>query len=83
MAKDTRLEDAEKRANNIRESISEKKFDAQITRPVTISGGVAEFHSDMNSEELIDEADKALYTAKNTGRNKICISSALNGGASY
>lgn len=40
----------------------------------TISGGVSCFpqHSRF-VEELIDKADRALYEAKRTGRNKICI----------
>ena len=42
---------------------------------VTISGGVAEFSTEINStlspEELVDVADKALYVSKNKGRNRI------------
>lgn len=38
---------------------------------ITLSGGVAEFKSSENEEELISRADAALYTAKHNGRNQI------------
>ena len=41
---------------------------------VTISGGVSAFPTDgMNAIEVLRKADQALYRAKTTGRNKICI----------
>ncbi len=40
---------------------------------ITISGGVAEVNKTTEvSKTLIDTADKALYKAKQSGRNKIC-----------
>ena len=43
---------------------------------VTGSFGVAELTDDMQSfEELIEAADAALYEAKKTGRDKVCVSS--------
>ncbi len=40
---------------------------------VTVSIGVATFPDDASDrEELIDNADKALYLAKRTGRNRVC-----------
>ncbi len=40
---------------------------------VTLSIGVATFPDDaLSREDLIDRADKALYLAKRTGRNKVC-----------
>jgi diguanylate cyclase len=41
---------------------------------VTVSGGVAAFPSDGRTEtEIVRKADHALYRAKSTGRNRVCI----------
>ena len=41
---------------------------------LSISGGVAAFPTDgQNESEIIRKVDQALYRAKKTGRNKICI----------
>ncbi len=41
---------------------------------VTISMGLAEFKQEESGEELFARADKALYEAKETGRNRVIIS---------
>ncbi len=38
---------------------------------VTVSIGVCSFNPVMNSDDLIQKADKALYQAKTTGRNRV------------
>ena len=41
---------------------------------VTVSIGVAAFPKDAKGrDELIFKADEALYQAKETGRNKVCV----------
>ncbi len=71
----SKSEGAIKRADEIRKKIETFDFiyrDHKI--PVTVSGGISIL--DMKKEkktpeELIREADEALYTAKRTGRNRI------------
>ena len=41
---------------------------------VTISMGLAEFGQEENGEELFKRADSALYEAKESARNRVCIS---------
>ena len=40
---------------------------------VTISMGLAEFNPEETGEKLFERADKALYEAKESGRNRVCI----------
>lgn len=45
-----------------------------IDYPITFSAGLVTFHgSDLDIEQLIHQADEALYKAKGTGRNKCVI----------
>lgn len=46
-------------------------------RYVTASFGLAEYQSHDNLESLLARADKALYTAKSTGRNRVCVAPHL------
>jgi len=47
---------------------------AKRNQPISlnISIGVAAYQMGESLEDLIDRADKSLYLAKNTGRNKVC-----------
>ncbi len=62
--------DAVAKADEIREEISKLKFSA-LDLSVTISAGVASSEKGVHLSELVDRADKALYKAKETGRNKV------------
>jgi diguanylate cyclase (GGDEF)-like protein len=55
-------------AERLRESVEEST--AMNTPRVTISLGVAQIEEGMNAEDLIKRADKALYRAKQRGRNR-------------
>jgi diguanylate cyclase (GGDEF)-like protein len=71
----TSLEIAARRAEQLRLSFyeSENKFDQQYLK-ATISIGVAAFPTHgTGAEELIMQADQALYAAKAAGRNKVIV----------
>lgn len=72
---ETTLDDAASRAEELREQISvlEVQHGNIILPPVTISVGVATFpqHGD-TTEQLLKAADRALYRAKECGRNRVC-----------
>ena len=62
-------------ANKIRLLVEEKEFLAKHeagTQHITICAGVASFNEDgEDSDTLLKAADKALYFAKNNGRNQV------------
>jgi two-component system, cell cycle response regulator len=66
-------------ADRVREAMEAYQFPASLHEKstkmkITISIGVAEFPSDsMSPTSLIEAADIALYEAKQTGRNRVCI----------
>ncbi|WP_456479444.1 diguanylate cyclase, partial [Nautilia sp.] len=69
----TEKEGAYKFAEKLREIIQKTKFMYKNTRiNVTVSGGVADRNETNSSEETLKLADKRLYLAKRSGRNKIC-----------
>lgn len=67
--------DALNLAERIRQKIEIMKLNSKGKRiEVTISGGVATFPLDTNIEtEIVECADRALYRAKNQGRNRIVL----------
>jgi len=71
------FDDAYKVAERIRQTI-ESKMSTQ-TMPATISLGVASWPADgVMPEEIVACADAALYQAKQTGRNRTCLSSDMS-----
>jgi diguanylate cyclase (GGDEF)-like protein len=44
--------------------------------PVRVSLGVASLHGNEDGQSLFDRADAALYQAKSTGRNRVCLADA-------
>jgi HD-GYP domain-containing protein (c-di-GMP phosphodiesterase class II) len=63
-------------AERIRKAIESKASTKAM--PVTVSLGVANWPSDgITREEIIGCADTALYRAKQTGRNRTCLSSDI------
>jgi len=64
---------AVKKAESIRKNIQEMSFNNLPDIHVTISAGVAVFEAGIPFDEVMQRADKALYEAKETGRNKVVI----------
>ena len=65
------LDDAETLAENIRLRIEKSNLFAK--RSITVSLGVAELNRDLCSGQWLKLADDALYEAKRSGRNKVCL----------
>jgi len=69
----TDLEGAVQLAERLRHAIVNAEW---VYRPVTASFGVATIQPWMTSrQQLIEAADRALYCAKATGRNRVCAES--------
>ncbi|MBE0511342.1 MAG: GGDEF domain-containing protein [Gammaproteobacteria bacterium] len=69
-------------AERIRQQIASMLCECEgITIPVTCSIGVAALDIRDNAHSLFDRADKALYQAKHTGRNRVCEGWGLKAGA--
>jgi diguanylate cyclase (GGDEF)-like protein/PAS domain S-box-containing protein len=80
----TSLEDALILAERVRHSIENISFEnISGVLKITISGGVAAFMDEMsNIDDLLRNADMALYHAKQTGRNQIMKYQNLSNGSS-
>lgn len=65
-------EDTEKVAEKLRKAVEQEKLPGDLN--VTISSGVSYYKPNTKMKlGLIEQADKALYTAKESGRNKVCV----------
>ena len=69
----TKIEDAMKLAERLRISIAENDdLKTKLKMNITASFGVAEYQLQIkNLDELLKNADTAMYKAKNTGRNRV------------
>lgn len=67
------LEDASALVEPIREAIANCPFHFKETQvQITMSFGLAQYVSGMQADQVFERADKALYQAKATGRNRVC-----------
>ena len=75
VVKEATLHNALRIAEDIRLQITEERFQAgDVVVAVSVSVGVAQSWPEMNSVfDVIKRADKALYDAKNSGRNRTCV----------
>lgn len=75
----TNLESGVEVADKIREAIEFSKFNLDGNwLKVTVSAGVAQANRQDTDETLLKRADKALYQAKETGRNRVCSADSIN-----
>ncbi|MBL4730530.1 MAG: diguanylate cyclase [Sulfurimonas sp.] len=70
LAFDVDLKEGFRIANNLRILIESYKFD--VAGSITCSFGVTEFKEHDTLDDIIKRADNALYSAKDSGRNKVC-----------
>lgn len=71
---DCKLKEAVGKANDLREELKNIKFsDGKEVFYISCSMGVVEFDKNFdNFDEMLIRVDKALYRAKETGRDKVC-----------
>lgn len=79
---DCRAETAFVLAEEVRKLVADSEMTITIGRSsqlvrTTLSGGVATYPADANDPvDLVRKADEAMYRAKRTGRNRICLPSS-------
>jgi diguanylate cyclase (GGDEF)-like protein/PAS domain S-box-containing protein len=69
---ETHLQDAEELLNRLRVAIANRVI-PEIGRSITLSFGLTAFAKSDSRDDLIGRVDRALYTAKETGRNRVAI----------
>ena len=77
----TKISEAKMVAERLRQTIEDKAIDISKINPdaevkklnITMSLGIYEIKEVDNEDDLLRKADKALYQAKNTGRNKVVV----------
>ena len=78
---DTNIDDAKMVAERLRKAVEKKKIDISKINSeapekiisVTISLGVYQYELENSESDLLKNADKALYKAKETGRNRAVV----------
>ncbi|MBI2381719.1 MAG: diguanylate cyclase [Gammaproteobacteria bacterium] len=77
---ETSLADATKAVNKLRLAIQNRMIEAAGQGlAVTASFGVADFREGDTTAEVFSRADKAMYRAKERGRNQVCCELPRNG----
>jgi diguanylate cyclase len=66
-------EDAFKKAEEVRLKVSEMFYAFDPNFKITISAGVAQAEKGLSYETILERADRALYEAKEGGRNQVIV----------
>jgi diguanylate cyclase len=81
----TELRTCEEIAESIRRSIADcritRRSTGQVISSITVSIGVAQFQFGESIDQLIERCDRALYLAKQTGRNRTVTENELDHGS--
>lgn len=67
---ETSSENANLPAEKLRKEIENHSFN---NRNVTVSIGIANYNKQSTPKDIIEQADRMLYKAKQTGRNRVCF----------
>ena len=67
----TPLEGAAEFAERLRQNVQDINYPGQLTVKTTLSMGIASYEGNPDPDDLVRRADMALYSSKNSGRNKI------------
>ena len=72
---DTDADEAARVSERIRDRLITQAFGVNggSLFSVTATFGVAEWHPQMEAREVMESADRALYRAKSSGRNRVCV----------
>jgi len=66
-------------ADKLRRAIASAQFPG-VSFPVTVSIGVSEFPANgITRDDIVRAADAALYQAKESGRNRVCLAASNYG----
>jgi diguanylate cyclase (GGDEF)-like protein len=65
-------------AERVRQTIQNATRSPDPAKPVTVSVGLAHYENESDWPELVSRADKALYKAKEAGRNRVVASHVRN-----
>jgi diguanylate cyclase (GGDEF)-like protein/hemerythrin-like metal-binding protein/PAS domain S-box-containing protein len=68
---ETDLAEGGRVAERLREAVAALRFEVMPARTITVSVGVAEWRAGETGDALLRRADRALYTAKRDGRDRV------------